>query len=260
MIGSAAVTGVFWISIFLQRFRFRFEVNRETLRLLRDAFASYGLWDHLDRMVIDTLFSIDVAILSLLGQTRDIASYSIALRLSSLMMLVPRQLASGLQLALAQHRDPETRTQSINSHFKVNVLAGLGQWLLIALFGHWLIVLLFGNQVDVGLVYLFTIVLAAAVAVLGMGMPLIGLINSTANMRDAFLQAYLPALALGLLGYRIAGARYGALGMAWANLIAYAGLVLLLARFAWRNCPFQLRLRVVTAQEAQFLKRLVHRS
>jgi O-antigen/teichoic acid export membrane protein len=260
LFAAALVTFSFWTVVFLRRFRFRMQVNAHILRLVRNALADYGIWDHLDRMVIDTLFSIDVAILSLQGQTRDIASYSIALRLTSLMMLVPRQLASGLQVALAQYREPMARARSINSHLKVNLLAGLGQWLVIAVFGQWLIVSLFGAQVHVNLVYHFTIIIAAAVTVLGIGMPLIGVINNASSMRDVFFQAYLPALVLGLLGYVFAGSHYGARGMAWANLAAYGGLVLLLVRFAWRNCPFPLRLRLVTPEEAQFLKRLVHLS
>lgn len=260
LIVSALVTSGFWITVFLTRFRFHLQVNARVLSLLRQGFANYGFWDHLDRMVIDTLFSFDVAILSLLGKTGDIASYTIALRLTSLMMLVPRQLATGLQVALSQYRDAAARIRSINSHVKVNVLVGLCQWLVIVAGGRWLITLLFGAQVDVSQVYRFTVPIATAVTVLGMGMPLIGVINSSASMRNAFLEAYLPALLLGLLGYVNAGTLYGAIGMAWANLLAYAGLVLLLARFAWRNSPFPLRLQLLTPEEAQFLRRLVSRS
>jgi O-antigen/teichoic acid export membrane protein len=257
LIGAAMVQSAFWVTVFLRKFRFRPQFNAEVFRILKRGVGNYAVWDHLGRQVIGTLFSIDVAILSLLGQTRDIASYSIALRLTSLMTLVPRQIATGLQVALSAYSDAGIRVRSISSHLKANFVLSVCQWLFIVATARWLIILLFGHQIDIEHVLQFTILIATAVTVLGVGIPLVAVINNSADMRKAFVSAYLPALVLGLIGYVVAGSRYGALGMAYANILAYGGLVVALALFTYRNCPFPFQGQLVTPEEVRFLKRLM---
>jgi O-antigen/teichoic acid export membrane protein len=222
--------------------------------LLRHALTDYGIWDHLNRMVIDTLFTIDMAILAFVSQRADIASYSIALRLTSLMMLVPRQLSASLQLALSQYREAEKRAEVTGTYLKANFLLMLAQLAVILVFARPIVVLLFGDGIDVEQVTFFTRILAVAVSVFALGSPLAGIVNATGSVRRSFFVASLPALVFGLACYFVAGARWGAVGMAYSNVAAYALLVLLMAVVVGRYCPLALRFTWISPRERQFLR------
>jgi O-antigen/teichoic acid export membrane protein len=227
--------------------------------ILRHALGDYGIWDHFNRMVIDTLFTFDMAILSLVNQRADIASYSIALRLTSLMMLIPRQLSASLQLALSQFRETEKRAEVAGTYLKATLVLTLLQLAGILLLARPLVRFLFGDDIDVERVTFFTRILAVAVSVFALSSPLTGIINATSNVRRAFLAASLPALVFGLACYFTAGGRWGAVGMAYSNVAAYALLVFLLAWVVSRHAPLPLRFTWLSPRERQFLRSWLHR-
>jgi O-antigen/teichoic acid export membrane protein len=254
LIGCAVLGSLVWVILARLKFHFRFRSEGTVFSMLRHALMDYGIWDHLNRMVIDTLFTIDMAILAMVNQRADIASYSIAMRLTSLMMLVPRQLSASLQLALSQFRETEKRGEVAGTYLKANFLLMLAQLAVILVFARPIVVLLFGDAIDVERVVYFTRLLAIAVAVFSLGSPLTGIINATASVRRSFLLASLPALVFGLACYFIAGARWGAVGMAYSNVGAYALLVVLLGIVVGKYCPLPLRFHWISPRERQFIR------
>ena len=254
LIASAVLGSLVWISLAYFKFQFRLRSEGTIFALLRHALADYGIWDHLNRRVIDTLFTIDMAILAMVNQRGDIASYSIALRLTSLMMLVPRQLSASLQLALSQYRETEKRAEVAGTYLKANLVLMLAQLAVILVFARPIIVLLFGDGIDVEQVTFFTRILAIAVSVFALGSPLTGIVNATSSVRRSFLVASLPALIFGLACYFTAGARWGAVGMAYSNVAAYTMLVILLAFVVGRYCPLPIRFTWISPRERQFLR------
>jgi O-antigen/teichoic acid export membrane protein len=254
LIACAAVASLVWVALAWIKFQFRFRSEGSVFAMLRHALMDYGIWDHLNRMVIDTLFTIDMAILALVNQRADIASYSVAMRLTSLMMLIPRQLAASLQLALSQFRETEKRAEVAGTYLKANFLMMLAQLAVILVFARPIVVLLFGDAIDVERVVFFTRVLAVAVAVFSLGSPLTGIVNATGSVRRSFLQASLPALIFGLACYFTAGSRWGAEGMAYSNVAAYALLVVLLAVVVGRHRPLPLRFTWISPRERQFIR------
>jgi O-antigen/teichoic acid export membrane protein len=254
LIACAAFGSLVWVSLAYFKFEFRLRSEGTVFALLRHALTDYGIWDHLNRMVIDTLFTIDMAILAIVNQRADIASYSIALRLTSLMMLVPRQLSASLQLALSQYRETEKRGEVAGTYLKANLALLLAQLAVMLIFARPIVVLLFGDGIDVEQVTFFTRVLAVAVSVFALGSPLTGIVNATGSVRRSFLVASLPALVFGLVCYFTAGARWGAVGMAYSNVAAYMVLVVLLAFVVGRYCPLPLRFTWISPRERQFLR------
>src|SRR6201986_1327209 len=134
------------------------------------------------------------------------------------MMLVPRQLSASLQLALSQFRETEKKAEVAGTYLKANLILMLGQLAVILVFARPIIVLLFGDGIDVERVTFFTRILAIAVSVFALGSPLTGIVNAASNVRRSFLVASLPALIFGLVCYFTAGARWGAVGMAYSNV------------------------------------------
>jgi len=259
LIATAVGAALVWVALARFRFHFRLRSDGNVLAILRHALSDYGIWDHFNRMVIDTLFTFDMAILSLVNQRSDIASYSIALRLTSLMMLVPRQLSASLQLALSQFRETEKRAEVAGTYLKATLVLTLLQLGFIVIFARPLVRLLFGDDIDVERVVFFTRILAIAVSVFALSSPLTGISNATGNVRRAFLTASLPALIFGLACYFIAGSRWGAVGMAYSNVAAYAVFVFLLAWMVSRYRALPMRFTWLSPRERQFLRGWLHR-
>lgn len=254
LIGCAVLGSFVWFTLARVKFHFRFRSQGTVFSLLRHALMDYGIWDHLSRMVIDTLFTIDMAILAMVNQRADIASYSIAMRLTSLMMLIPRQLSASLQLALSQFRETEKRAEVAGTYLKANFVLMLAQLAVILVFARPIVVLLFGEAIDVERVVFFTRMLAIAVAVFSLSSPLTGIVNATRSVRRSFLVASLPTLVFGLTCYFVAGAVWGAVGVACAKLAAYAMLVALLVFVVGRYCPLPIRFTWISPRERQFIR------
>jgi O-antigen/teichoic acid export membrane protein len=259
LIAMSVVSALLWVTLAYLKFNFRLRPEGRVFATLRHALGSYGIWDHLNRMVVDTLFTFDVAVLSLVNQRADIASYSIALRLTSLMMLIPRQLSASLQLALSQFREAEKRAEVAGTYLKATLVLTLLQLVGIVILARPLVVFLFGKEIDVEGVTFFTRILAIAVSVFALSSPLIGIVNATSNVRRSFLMASLPALAFGMACYFIAGSRWGAVGVAYSNIAAYVLLVFLLACVVARYSTFRFQLTWLSPRERQFLRGLMGR-
>ncbi len=259
LIALSVLSALMWVTLARMKFRFQLRPEGRVFATLRHALGSYGIWDHLNRMAVDTLFLFDVAVLSLLNQRTDIASYSIALRLTSLMTLVPRQLSASLMVALSQYRDPEKRGDIAATYIKAGVVLSLLQLAGIFILARPLVIFLFGENIDVDRVTFFTRVLAVAVSVFAFGSPLNGIANATSNVRRSFLMASLPALVFGLASYFVAGYYWGAVGIAYSNIAAYALMVVLLAFVVARYSSFRFQFTWLSPRERQFLRGLMGR-
>jgi hypothetical protein len=119
--------------------------------------------------------------------------------------------------------------------------------------------LLFGVDATEG-AFTYAMIIVGAVTVFNLAYPLIGIINNFCTIRRAFLMVFLPGFVFGIVSYTIGGALYGALGMAWANVMAYAGLAVGLALFVSRFRPIAWSWKIVTPEELAMIKNLVSRS
>lgn len=256
---TAVISSLIWIWLFQNRFRYRPRAARPLLPIIWQSVSEFTLWDHLNRLCIDTLFAIDTAILALLGRMEDLAAYSIALRLTSLMMLVPRQIMTGLQLALSRHPEPRTRSLFAGTYVKLNLLLCALQYAGLLVLAPWLITLLFGTGIDVETVTRFSLVIGLAVMILGFGLPMMGIVYVMGSIRDLSIRVFLPALVLGLSAYWVAGHWAGALGMAWANVVAYTFLTVGLTLAVVRNRLVRPEPRLLLPIEKRWLRRLLRR-
>jgi O-antigen/teichoic acid export membrane protein len=207
-------------------------------------------------MAVDTLFMIDTVVLSWLAPLSDIASYTIALKVNSLLFLLPMQLTRGLQLMLSHVTEDARRHRAINAFLKWNALLSLAQLAFIWLVGDWLLRLLFGVSGE-GLVMTYTLIIAGAVTVMNMAWPLVAVVNNLCSLHRAFVQAYLPALVIGLAIYLATASRWGAYGIAWGNLAAYGVLFLALALFVRLHYPFRLAPQWLSPQERGLITELL---
>jgi hypothetical protein len=260
LIATSVASCAFWVVVFRRRFGFRPIVERRAVRILKEGLASYGLWDHLNRMAVDTLLLADSAILGwfALGRVGEIAEYTISLRFSSMLFLIPKQLQRGLQLTLANCREHEKRVQAIHVFLKANFLASAGQFLLVVLAGGWMIRLLFGQEAN-GAVVRYAVIIAGGATLINLAWPFVSVVNNLTSLRLAFLRVFLPALVLGLAVYIFAAMRWGALGLAFGKVAANAALACGLVFFATRHYPIPLRFPILSEGERRFFEDLWRR-
>jgi O-antigen/teichoic acid export membrane protein len=247
-----------WSAVFLRHFRWRPHPARATLPALRASLADYGLWDHANRMVIDTLFLIDTVILAWFRGAEEIAAYAIALRVTSMLFLIPIQIHRGLQVALV-NLPTERRGAASTAVLKLTLLVALGQLAFMAVAGDLLLWALFGRDLPAGTLA-YTLIISLAVTVMNLGWPLIAVLNSQASLRRVFVRVFLPMLPAGLALYVAAAAWGGALWLAWANVVVYLLLTLLLAAAVARLAPFRPERTLLAAEERAVLRQLLGRA
>ena len=230
LIGAAFTFSLYTVALFaVLGFRPRFD--RAVLPRLRHSLQSYGLWDHLNTSVIDTLFMIDPLILEWLlraGRTRpaEVAAYGIALKFVSMLIILPQQLTRTLQVSLANATDPQFETRSFHTILRLAVLIAAAELAVVLPLAEPLLSLLFGPGNVTADTVAFTRWLAVAMALMCVAWPCVGVINHRATLRHAFFRLYLPVLPLGLTLYVVCGWYGGPRSIAAANVAVYAVLAL----------------------------------
>jgi len=220
---------VVWGIAFRLEYPFRLTADREAVRAVARSVSDYGLWDHLNRMSIDTLLLIDTVILSWLALYAGLDAYTIALRFTSMLFLVPNQIRRGLQLGLSYARGAASTATTYGAGILANTIVSVGQLVLIWLAGPLILHLLFGAAAT-RQVFELTLIITIGATILNLVGPLLAAANNLCSLREMFLRVFLPAAVIGTAGYLLLGWRFGTIGVAYGNIFAYgvlaAGVVL----------------------------------
>jgi hypothetical protein len=205
-------------------------------------------------MSIDTLFTIDTVVLSLVAfqQIQDIGNYTIALKFTSLFFLIPMQLSRSLQVVLSNYHEKRKCYNAINTFFKVNFIVSIVQLLFVVIGGEWLIHLLFGAKVHPDVVRI-SMVIAVGVTIMNFGFPLISIVNTFCSLRQAFFYVFLPALVVGCGVYIETALHWGPIGIAYGNIFIYTLITISLAIFTLKKYPFPLMVTLMTPEEKVLL-------
>lgn len=251
LIVTAVISSVIWAVAFLRHFHYLPKITKNTKKLLLHSLHSYGLWDHFNRMMVDTLFIVDTVILSIWVQLEIVGQYTIALKFVSLMAIIPMQLSRTLQVALSNYEEEGKKHDAINTLIKVTGLVSIGQFLGLLVFGEVVIRFLFGD-VDPS-VYHFALILGFGVAVLGLTFPLISVVNCMLSLKEAFFVVFFPTFLAGIGIYIVGAKYYGAVGLAYCNIIAYSFVLLGLIVYVKKYYPFKLRIFTLTKGEKDLM-------
>jgi O-antigen/teichoic acid export membrane protein len=255
IIGNACGNCLVWAVALQRKFDFQLALSQRIFPIIRHSLNDYALWDHLNRTVIDTLLLVDTVILSLFGLVEDIGNYAVALKVTSLLFLIPWQLARALQVTLANYADDVRRGEAINTFLKVNALVAFAQLAFMIFAGSWLIQLLFGSNIHADAVR-FTTIIAVGVTVMNLGWPLVAVINNLCSLRQGFLRVYLPGLIVGSSIYILMTSMWGATGIAFGNILVYAILLVGLITFVRGHQLWSLKMQPITVEERELLRKL----
>lgn len=231
---TALAAMVVWGVAFRREYPFRLAADRKAVQAVARSVTDYGLWDHLNRMSIDTLLLIDTVILSWLALYEGLDAYTIALRFTSMLFLVPNQIRRGLQLGLSYARDERSTATTCGAGILANTVVSLGQLLVIWLAGPLILHLLFGAAATEQ-VFRLTLIITVGATILNLVGPLLAAANNLCSLREMFLRVFLPSAAIGTAGYLVLGWQYGTIGVAYGNIFAYAVLAGGVALFSLRR-------------------------
>jgi len=256
VIGSIAC--IVWATVFTLHFNYRPLFDRNTPKILVNSLKDYGLWDHFNRTIVDTLFVVDIIILSSVGYLSDVANYTVALKFTSLLAIIPAQLSHGLQVMLSNYDSTEKKYAAMDSFIKFNALISVAQLSFILIFGGWLIRLLFGADTDQDVIT-YSIVVASGVTIFNFGFPFMSIVNNYCNIREAFITVFLPCLFAGIFIYYQFADLWGALGVAYGNIVSYSLLTISLIVFTMRKYPYRFKFQWVSSSEKNLFQELLRK-
>lgn len=246
-ITSLLIMSTWWL-IFVRSFSFRWVVHGSTFRIMKDSLGDYGAWDHLNRSVIDTLFLIDTAILVWFVSTLNVSDYTVAMKFTSLLFLIPMQLHLALQLMLSHTEGRERQSEVIGAFVKLTFLVSILQFVFVMFLGDFAMLILFGDSISQNSV-LYAQIQTLAIAIMSVSLPFLSVLNNFCNLRSGFFCVFLPNLIFGIALYVFASYRWGTLGIAWANVIAYSSISITLILYIRKDHPFSLNLLNFTPGE-----------
>lgn len=243
---------VWWI-VFSRQYSFRWILHRKTFTILKNSLGNYGAWDHLNRSVIDTLFYIDTAILVWFVSTIDVSDYTVALKFTSLLLMIPMQLHVTLQLMLSHTDIRDKQAEYLGALVKLTIIVSLMQLLFVIFLGKLAMQILFGDAVNQN-VYTYALIQTIAITLMSVSLPFLSVLNNFCRLRDGFIRLFLPALLLGLTLYLTMAWFWGTMGIAWANVLIYGTLSIGLIVHVRNRYPLQLRMGSITSGDKLILK------
>ncbi len=244
-----------WGILFLQKIHFKPIIRFETINILKNSLTDYGLWDHGNKVVVNTLFTIDTAILSWFSGMREISYYAIALRFTSLFFNFSAFFSNGLQIALSNITEKEKIDEVINTFIKINFLVSFAQLIFMLLLGNWCLHFLFGADLDKE-VTLYATIITVGITIMNLGFPLISVINTFCVLKRAFISVFLPGLIIGMSIYVGCAYYWGAIGMAWGNVVVYSMLLIGIIIFIRKYYPFHFNGKIISPREKLLLREL----
>jgi len=253
LIGTSILAMVVWWITFSGQYSFRWTLHRKTLTILRSSLSDYGLWDHLNRCVIDTLFFIDTAILAWLVSTIDVSDYTVAMKFTSLLFIIPMQLRVALQLMLSHTVNRDKQADYLGALLKLTIIVSLMQLIFVIVLGKPAMQVLFGNAANQS-AYTYALIQTIAVTLMSASLPFLSVMNNFCRLRDSFLSLFLPALVLGLPVYLVTAWLWGTIGIASANIVVYGVLSASLVLYVHKRYPLQLRFSTISDREKSILQ------
>ncbi|MBL1276867.1 MAG: hypothetical protein COB30_012355 [Ectothiorhodospiraceae bacterium] len=262
LIAFSIFSNVVWFSAFLAQFKYKPSIDKNTIKILKDSLHDYGLWDHFNRTVINTLFIIDVVIISYYATLSEVADYTIALKFTSLLAIMSMQLNRSLQVSLSNIDDESKRQESISLFFKINAAISIGQLIVIVSFGDLLLMLLFGPNLSSS-VYEYSVIISVGVTLFNIAFPVLAIANNFCKIKQLFILVFLPSLISGLLGYYFLSIGWGVIGVCYGNIFCYLILASLLILYTKKKYHFSLNILSFNDNEKKimrgFMKALVNK-
>ncbi|MFH0970359.1 MAG: hypothetical protein V1776_02775 [Candidatus Diapherotrites archaeon] len=255
----AVLTGLFsmaWVYRFLKTFPFPLLLSPSVLKQdFKSVFNTSILWNHFIGSVAQLIYRADIFFLGFFATAFAVGNYTIALTLAGVFIFIPQILQKMCIVALARTTGKENDLFIVNAIIKYSILVSTVQLIGYYLVGDY--VLSFVAPTNHAEVYGLGLLLVGGVSLFNAVRPLHGYAYSRGNLKQLFLEVFLPSAGIALVMYAWA-ATQGVQVAAASNVFVYATLSILLIIYAIRRIGYRFHFEWVTPSERELLKKILH--
>jgi O-antigen/teichoic acid export membrane protein len=253
------LTGLFslaWVYRFLKTFPFPLRFSPKVLKQdFKSVFNTSILWNHFIGAVAQLIYRGDIFFLGFFATAFAVGNYTIALTLAGVFVFIPQILQKMCIVALTRTTGKENDLPIVNAMVKYSIVVSLVQFIGYYLLGDYVLSFVApDNHLEV---YGLGLLIVGGVSLFNAVRPLHGYAYSRGNLKQLFLEVFLPSAGVAIIAYAWA-ATQGVQVAAAANVLVYATLSLLLLLYVTRRVGYRFRFEWATPPERELLKKILH--
>lgn len=230
---------------------------KETLQVIVKNIKEFSFWNHMTSMLIKYIYEIDVVFLSFWASLTVVGNYSIALKIANLSFILPSLIQNSTTLALTRIIISEKRNIAVNIFVKYAFILSSLQLIGFMLFGK--LYIEFHTHAYVDEIYLYSLLIMIGTTILNSFRPILSYIISSSEIKKFFNFSVLPSVIFATLIYLILGKLFLAVGLAAANILAYAFWVSTMFVFSYKKLGLRFKFSILEFSEKEFLRAILNK-
>lgn len=227
---NALLGMIVWIRLLRRRYGLKLQAFGDTIPLIRRSFGGFALWNHLNKSAYDAILMIDTFILGLFVSLSEVGSYTIALKFTSMFLIIPTLMSNMITIFLSRMERDAASHAVVNLSVKYGLLFSLLQIILFLTAGRSILIHLLPGA-DIGRIFIYALLMNLGTLFLNVSRPFQSLIVVRGRIKEAFYKVYLPMIFYSLTVYILFAWRWGTIGAALANITVYGIAAILLLRY-----------------------------
>ncbi len=248
-----ALLGVgWWYWNAVSKLGFSFHLFQGWLTLAWKSVQGFALWNHLSGMAIRLISQADIVILGFFVGLIELGNYAVALTIASVFFVFPQLIQKAVTLSFSQRETNESTRNILGIAIRYNTLFSLAQLGGYILVGPYLVSWLSPANPDV--VFAYSVYLATGVTFYNLARPWLALIVAKIDARKFFFELFLIPCLFAVPLYLFFVSREGAIGLAQANIIAYALLSVWTAIYCMKTLHVYPRFQLAPFEKNMLVK------
>jgi len=203
--------------------------------IIKKSSLNYSIWTHLMGVITNFIYKIDPFILGFFVSMEQIGTYSIALKISNYFIIIFQLLQKNSLIALSNISKLKEKNNII---FKFNILSiilSILQFVLFLFLGKHILAL-YVNKDEIEIVYNYMFYILFGLSIINGFRPLISYLTLIDDVKKVLFYCIIPSGIFTFIIYIISAYKFGTIGIAKANVLAYFfWTILLIARTVYIN-------------------------
>lgn len=200
------------------------------LEFIKTSLLGYSIWTHFVNVAINLVYRSDTFFLSLFVGLKTVGNYNIALNSANVANIFPMILGYQNSIAISRAKSDKLASQISNTFIRISAYLGLLTFIVFSFGGDYYLYLITGESENKEIYsYMIYIVISLILAKTFVN-PLNSFINIKGSVKSLFLHVLMPLIVFTCFVYLIAAQKFGANGIAIANICVAIVWVFLLLR------------------------------
>ncbi|MFA7372493.1 MAG: hypothetical protein WC074_02890, partial [bacterium] len=190
-------------------------------------------------------------ILGIFASYHDVGNYTVALKLTSIFLIVPTLISSVVTVFIKRygHSDADLL---VNHSVKYSFVLSLLQLAVFMLLGKTLLNYILPHG-DKNIIFIYALLMNIGVVFLNITRPFQSLILVKGNIKEAFIKVSMPSIIFGLMVYSLLAWGWGAMGTALANISVYAVTAAVSAWYVINRSLLKWRFELISKEERNLI-------